>query len=645
MSKKSRKSGKLKIWQSRLSQSDAALSAEFAQMDSRERLYNGDAVIKPLVTGDAKRDGTYKKTGHVRNIIFENIEGQISSSIPYPKVTACRKSDEKCADIIENFLRNELDRLPFEIMNDMAERTVLIQGGVGFLVEWDNAVRTHFTVGEVKVTVIHPKQFAPQPGIYTSVNDMDWIIIKIPTTKDEIYRKFGKDVRREGEAEPELRSSEDADFNEDAVTKYIGFEKNDSGGINRYVWVNDVELEDLKNYQARRQPVCAACGEVKPLVGEPIGAARYDGGACPYCGSDSFTTREMDFETHMMPSGSMVEIPFYRPDMYPIVLQRSVSVHGQLFGNSDVDQIRDQQNTTNRLSQKINDRMMKAGTRVTLPDNANFRTDPEDGERWYVATPAEKALIDIYDFSGDISPILAWRQTVYDEARQTIGLTDSFQGRRDTTATSGKAKEFAAAQAAGRLESKRVMKDAAYADLFELMFKFWLAYSDEPHSVVYKNVKGENDYLEFNRYDFLEANGGGAWYWNDEFLFSCDAASALAGNREAMWQETRMNLQTGAFGDPSSVETLMLFWTKMEELHYPGAGNTKRFLEERWEREQMAQKKPPLPVQQIPPEPPAAEAATPSIGGAGDGGLPDIPPEMLQAIEQQAMQQAMQDSM
>ena len=37
-----------------------------------------------------------------------------------------------------------------------------------------------------------------------------------------------------------------------------------------------------------------------------------------------------------------------------------------------------------------------------------------------------------------------------------------------------------------------------------------------------------------------------------------------------------MNLQTGAFGDPSSTETLILFWSKMEELHYPGAGETKK---------------------------------------------------------------------
>ena len=48
-----------------------------------------------------------------------------------------------------------------------------------------------------------------------------------------------------------------------------------------------------------------------------------------------------------------------------------------------------------------------------------------------------------------------------------------------------------------------------------------------------------------------------------------------------------MNLQTGAFGDPASTETLILFWSKMEELHYPGAGTTKKFLEDKLEREQQ----------------------------------------------------------
>ena len=80
----------------------------------------------------------------------------------------------------------------------------------------------------------------------------------------------------------------------------------------------------------------------------------------------------------------------------------------------------------------------------------------------------------------------------------------------------------------------------------------------------------------------------GQWYWNDQFLFSCDTSASLAGNREAMWQETRLNLQTGAFGNPQETSTLLLFWAKMEELHYPGASGTKKHLEEKLRMEQQA---------------------------------------------------------
>lgn len=648
---KQAKNEKLELWQRRLAESNAEFSAETAKMDDRERLYNGQRYMTPLVAGDHGKDGKNKQTSHVRNIVFENIESQVSSSIPQPKVTARRKEDEHLAEVIEHFLRNELDRMPFETMNDLAERTVPIQGGVGFLVEWDNQARTGTTVGEVKVSVIHPKQFAPQPGIYTGIRDMDWFIIKLPTTREAVRRRYGVDMSDEIESEPEVRGDGDEGTAEDALTQYIGFAVNEAGGIDRYSWVNDVELEDLENYQARRQPVCARCGRTKPLPGQDVNGAAYDGGPCPWCGSEEWKSAVQDFEEIFTPvntaSGTEIpgaqmgiaedgaawmeptRIPFYTPGMYPIILQRSVSVFGQLLGNSDADMIRDQQNTTNRLEQKILDRILKAGTRITLPDKANLRTDPEDGERWFLENPADKQMIDVLEFSGNLQFEMAHLANVYEEARQILGITDSFQGRKDPTATSGKAKEFSAAQSAGRLESKRVMKNAAYAEMFELMFKFWLAYSDEPRTVSYKNFQGETEYQEFNRYDFLRMDEAGNYWWNDQFLFSCDTTAPLASNREALWQETRMNLQTGAFGDPGSTDTLILFWSKMEELHYPGAGATKKFLEDRLAREQQAMQQQAMMQQQQ-----AAIAQGRTAGG--------LPPGLGEAIKLKAREDAMQ---
>lgn len=680
---------KLDTWQQRLADSDTYWEPERAKMDHREKLYNGDRTLRPLVPGDTAADGSLKKTSHVRNIVFENIESQVSTTIFQPKVTARRKKDEHLADVIEHFLRNELDRQPFEIMNDMAERTAPMHGGVGWQVEWDNTKRTHTTVGEADVSTIHPKQFAPQPGVYTGIDDMDWFIVKVPTTKEAVRRKYGVAVYNESESEPNIRTTGESRIADDAVTMYVGYQKGDSGGIDKYVWVNDIELEDLENYQARRQPACARCGRVRPSPGQVIcnnvrqpeaaggpmavspeqveqdmaGHAlaeaiaqdpdamtsefmaevnfgpgvepgqKYNGGPCPWCGCEEFTDQEQEFEEVILPirTDMGVEIPgaaagfdengmpvlqptlipYYKPDVYPFVLQRSVSVYGQLLGSSDVDVIEDQQNTINRLEQKIIDRLIKAGTRVTLPDRADLRIDPEDGEKWYIGNAADKNLIDVYQFSGDLQYELAYLAQVYEESRQILGITDSFQGRRDPTATSGVAKEYAAAQAAGRQESKRVMKSAAYAQLFELMFKFWLAYSDEPRPVSYKDHRGETVYEEFNRYDFLEFDAEGQPYWNDQFLFGCDTSSALATNREAMWQETRLNLQTGAFGDPTQTETLILFWGKMEELHYPGAASTKKYLEDKLERERQMQ----MQMQQMQLQQAQFQQAVPMGGG------------------------------
>ena len=76
-----------------------------------------------------------------------------------------------------------------------------------------------------------------------------------------------------------------------------------------------------------------------------------------------------------------------------------------------------------------------------------------------------------------------------------------------------------------------------------------------------------------------------------------------------------MNLQTGAFGNPAETETLILFWSKMEELHYPGAGATRKYLEERaeTERQGMAMMQALAGANRTPP------------AGAGPGGPPPEP--------------------
>lgn len=588
---------KLRFWQERLAKNETAYSDELDKMDRRESLYKGDNRIEALVDGDKTT-----KTPHVRNICSELIEAQIDSVVPKPKVTARRKCDEGLAKLIEDMLLSEIDRLPCEIINDMCERTVPIQGGAMILLEWDSTKRTPISSGELALTALHPKKVIPQDGVYSGIEDMDYIIIKLPTSKAYIERKYGIKVEDESGEEPEIRSSDAESSFDDLVTQYLAYHRNEKGGIGLFSWVCDTVLCDYDDYQARRLPHCKKCGEVTTDE------------VCPVCGGTDFAEKEEEFEIRRSPirrsdgiiyggkyypdggkgmnydeySAAVMTptvIPAYKPNIYPVILIKNVSVFGKLLGDSDIDKIEDQQNTINRLECKIIDKIVKSGSYITLPRNADIKVDTNEMKTIRVTDPADKAMIDVFTMEGAISADMNYLASVYEEARQVIGITNSLQGREDSTATSAVAKEFSAKQAAGRLESKRVMKDAAYAALFEAMFKFKLAYADEPRSIISRDIYGNAEYKEFNRYDFLKQDEKGNWYWDDDFLFSCDTSTPLSTDRQAMWQETRMNLQSGAFGNPADIMTLILFWSKMETLHYPGAAETKTYLEEQMRRQ------------------------------------------------------------
>ena len=611
---------RLRKWQAWMEANENAWAPEREKMDWRERLYTADHALRPLTDNDRKKDGSCRKTSHVWNIVAENIESEIDAAIPAPKVTARREKDAHLAQVIEAMLKNELDRLPMEELNDMQERTVPIQGGGLFLVEWDNNQRTACTVGETTVSVQHPKKFIPQDGVYSSLDDMDAFGMKLAQTKSFIRKRYGVDVTDQQEQDPELRGAGGAAAAEDLVTQYVVYYRNETGGVGMFSWVGDTVLVDLEDYQARQVRRCVKCGTPEPVDlevldlptwdGQPMGTGhRADRGVCPTCGGRVFETRPAETELLLLPAPedylpqegdgaicesdeqgnvhyyTLQEVPSYKPDVFPVVLQKNVSVFGQLLGDSDVDKIADQQNTVNRMEQKIIERLVRAGSVITKPATTHMPTSSDDSQEWVLSNAAEKQLIDVYQFSGNLEYEMAYLSQVYEEARRVLGITDSYQGRRDTTATSGKAKEFSASQAAGRMQSKRVMKNAAYARLFEILFKFKLAYCDEPRDIVRTGAGGENIYDQFNRLDFLERDEDGNWRWIDDFLFSTDPASTLSQNRQAMWQETTSNLQSGAFGDPTQLQTLILYWSKMERLGYPDAGATRKYLEEQLQQQ------------------------------------------------------------
>ena len=170
---------------------------------------------------------------------------------------------------------------------------------------------------------------------------------------------------------------------------------------------------------------------------------------------------------------------------------------------------------------------------------------------------------------ADVSQDLAAAQLYYESARASSGVTRSYQGQTDKTATSGKAKEISALQSAGRLESLRIMKSAAFAGVYELMLKYLLAFSDETRKFVRILPNGNKEEMMWNKYMFLDKDKHGNIYYRDDFAYSTDPAATLSNNRVQMWQETQRQFSLGTFGMPTDSRVLGIYWNILDTIQYP----------------------------------------------------------------------------
>ena len=562
-------------WRGKLEQARIAYSSTLKEIGKNQAVYEGTREVNGNPnTNVAARDLAI----NVRNIAYELIESQVDSSIPMPKVTAIHEGDEELARSIEKALVNKVKMLKLSIINDQMERIVPVQGGDFFLVEWDNSLGFHSNYGDVSVKEMVPRQVIPQPGV-SKIEDMDYIFVQVAQTKDAVKKKYGVDVQDAHEEYKEIRGvTNESGLDSDVVTVNTVYYKKDDK-IGRFVWCDDYTLEDLDDYQARITRKCKECGYVTEEK------------ECPICGSKKFEeTEDKVQELHipiMRDSGidpmtgmpiqiaaeEVIQIDYYKPNVFPLIVRKNVSKLNSLLGFSDVKVIEDQQDLIKKVGSKAAEKTLKGGSIVTLPRGIKLETTDKELKIARLEDPQQKAMIDVLNMQVNINQDMQMVNKAYEDARSTLGITDSFQGKYDPSAVSGTAKQYQINQAAGRLESKRVMKNDAYAKLYEYMFKFWLAYADDPLPITGIGAKGEQMFDILDKRDFVKQDNAGEYYWNDEFMFETDPTSTMMANREAMWQQIDMKLQSGAFGQLGSLETMRLYWSLMEKNHYPNAGD------------------------------------------------------------------------
>lgn len=573
----------------------AALRDDFEKWSKQ---YKGDLIIdgsdEPALTG--------------RNITYELIESQFSSYLPSTAVTPeiYSERNDRNAKSVERLLKNKRNQLPFEKMNDIDERYSPIYGGSIWLVEWDNSIKTHNTVGDVKITCWSPSHFVGQPCIY-DIDDMEYCFITFETTKEDLVRKYGVSIDVADDTE-----SVNGGETDETATVNVCYYKNDEDKICQYIWSGDTELQDIEDYYSRKVYVCKNCGRRKELCtcDKPdyeLQDDEYeeldhdivlsDGSVIPAASpvmKDGQVVMEESQQQAVLEDGSVAmdeingimipatvpvqvpklertKLPYYTPSKFPIIIRKNTSQEDSLFGQSDCEFIRPQQQAINKIESRILEKLMNAGVYPTAPedyigqfDNGLYKNVIKVGQGNY-------KLFGRIDLQVDLTQDISQSERLYQQSKRIMGITDSYQGQADSTAQSGKAKQIQVNQSAGRLDSKRKMKNAAYAEIDEVIFLYYLAYADEPRAMSYVDSMGRLQNAQFNRYDFIERDENGEYYYNTQYLFGTDPTGDVEQSRETIWSENRLNFQNGCYGNPQQLETLLIFWQQMERHHYPDA--------------------------------------------------------------------------
>ncbi len=532
------------------------------------KAYLGTLNALDIKTGEESQ----RKARQLKKIVYETIESKVDNSLPMPKMVPRYKTDLYLVDRTESYLKYEADTILAKEINDRSERATYIDGTCWYKVWWDSLDNTHERSGNVKIDIRLADEIVPQPGV-RDYKQLEYIFERQQLSISKIYDLYGRYITPQSD--------------ETNVVPVVScYYLNDDHIVGLFMWAEHSRqvICNEKDWQIRKLRTCTKCGQVVP-----------QGDICPVCGNTTFKYKNATEEILDQPIMEMynpyqagdtddksqdnytpreflsagTKIPFYQVRQLPFVPRNAISSIDCLYGISEVWVTLDEQDMANKLYTKAADKALKSGTLMTKPKRMKLRDEDETLKIAGIDSPEEATMVQAKPIVCDISQDIALASQMYQNARDASGITDSFQGKTDTTATSGKAKQYAAAQSAGRIESLRVMKANAFAGVYELILKYLLAFSDEERVFTKILPDGQEEELMWNKYMFLAKDKYGVIYYRDDFKFATDSASTLSQNRVAMWQEIQDKAINGLLGNVADPRTLELYWNMLNELQYP----------------------------------------------------------------------------
>ena len=534
---------------------------------------------------DKNGDPTNDKMKAVRKVAFELVESKVNSHIPAPKMQPRYHADVLPINTTEALIQHEMDRMLSEEVNDLAEHAALIDSMVWFKVGWNAFDNTHERSGNPIVTVCPIDTVFPQPGVY-DYKKLEYIFEEVNMTLAEVIDLYNREVRAPSE--------------NDLVDVVNCYFLNENRLVGKFSWCETsqtVLCNDLE-WGIRKRRECAECHHVSP----------YDD-VCPICGSKKFKyfsvksqileddlvmvknpyatnesqnpddNQEMISQEDSIPAGT--ELPHYLIRQLPFVPYRRISVPGTIYGMSEVEILLEDQDLINKFLNKAEKKSSKSKAYVTKLKDTMITDKGDELTFVEVESPQEGQSIQVKQVAADITEEITMSQMLYEIARSTVGITDTDQGKPDTTAVSGKAKQLQMAASAARNTAPSVLRNAAYAGVYELIFKNLLAYSDEERTFVKLLPDGTQQEENWSKYMFLAQDKYGEYYYRDDFAWSVDTATEITQDRASMWQLIDQDFLNGTLGteiDPQ--RALQMYWQMKEQCGYPLAKYALSFLKD-----------------------------------------------------------------
>lgn len=545
--------------------------------DDREMLYLGTHGVDADVNADRSKANGRSKANNVVNVIYELIESQIDTQIPQPSVKSKWPGKEYLEKMIEDSIKNDFLESDIYRINDENERITPVQGFSILTVDWNPDIDRHLYRGEIQLDNRHPKTLIPEPGCYR-IQDMAYFFLLFSVPASYVKRRYGIDVEMQGEEFPQystIDGESDNNSNGNNVTIITRWGKDEDGIISKYSWVGDTKLEYHEDYFARKVTRCSYCYSVMKTEEQQEGEE-----PCPVCleygreeykrieSTEDKEVLEEDFikkDGTVIPAGT--EIEYFKPTRYPVIIRKNVPIPFNFGGQSDIDIIRDQADAIKKVVSTMEEKILRGGVIIKADSGHKFSLK-NDLYQVVKGNVAELNSLQTMDIQGNIAQEFEFFQQQYKGAKDTLGITDSFQGKPDSTAQSGKAKMVQVAQSSGRMMSKQFNKKTSFKELFEIMFEFKLSFYDEIRPYLQLDVSGQPVHGEFDKYEFLEQDASGEWFYNTDFLFSAEAGDGIPKDKMWLMAQTLTYTQAGLMDK-------VQFWTAMEKFGYPGATDYK----------------------------------------------------------------------